>query len=117
MSQRPKLWDSQRERKKKREREFSHESSNLKHGLANSQNKGLSEFQGGASRLWTGPFPPPEAEGQAGNSQSWKTRGNLNPRDGILHQTVSGLPFANQVVLGSWLVDTCQEGRSLRSVP
>ena len=61
------------------------------------------------------PLPPPER--QAGNSQSQKARGNLGPRDGILHQTVSRLPVANQVFLGSWMVDICQEGCSLRSAP
>ena len=62
------------------------------------------------------PIPPPEAERQAGNSQSQKAKGNdnLGPRDGILHQTMSRLPIANQVFLGSWTVDICQEGRSLR---
>ena len=51
------------------------------------------------------PLPSPEAERQAGDSQSWKARGNLGPRDGILHQTVSRLPVANQVFLGSWTID------------
>ena len=66
------------------------------------------------------PLPPirlPEAERQAGGSQSWKARGNLCPRDGILHQTVSRLPVTNQVFLGSWTVDICQEGHSQRSAP
>ena len=64
-----------------------------------------------------GPAPPhyPEAEKQVGNSQSQKARGNLGPRDGILHQTVSRLPVANQVFLGSWMVDICQEGCSQRA--
>ena len=61
------------------------------------------------------PIPPPEAERQAGDSQSQKARGNLSPRDSILHQTVSRLPVANQVFLGSWMVDICQEGCSQRS--
>ena len=39
------------------------------------------------------------------------------PRDGILHQTASRPPVANQVFLGSWTVDICQEGHSQRSVP
>ena len=43
-----------------------------------------------------------------GDSQSWKVRGNLGPRDGILHQTVSRLSVANQVFLGSWMVDIHQ---------
>ena len=63
------------------------------------------------------PIPPPEAERQAGDSQSQKARGNLSPRDSILHQTVSRLPVANQVFLGSWMVDICQEGHSQRSAP
>ena len=61
------------------------------------------------------PLTLPEAERQVGDSQRWKTRGNLCPRDGILHQIVSRLPVANQVFLGSWMVDICQEGCSLRS--
>ena len=48
-----------------------------------------------------------EAERQVGDSQNWKARGNLSPRDGILHQTVSRLKVANQVFLGSWRVDIC----------
>ena len=63
------------------------------------------------------PLLPLEAERQAGDSQSQKARGNLDPRDGILHQTVSRLPVAKQVFLGSWMVDICQEGRSQRSAP
>ena len=47
-----------------------------------------------------GPTPPPlEAERQPGDSQSWKARGNLGPRDGILHQTVRRLPVTNEVFL------------------
>ena len=42
-------------------------------------------------------IPTPEAERQAGNSQSRKVRGNLSPREGILHQTVSRPSVANQV--------------------
>ena len=52
-----------------------------------------------------------------GDSQSQKARGNLGPRDSIHHQTVSRLSVANQVFLGSWMVDLCQEGRSQRSAP
>ena len=57
----------------------------------------------------------PEAARQAGDSQSRKARGNLGPRDGILHQTVSRPPVANQLFLGSWTVDIWQEGHSQRS--
>ena len=63
------------------------------------------------------PLPPKEAERQTGGSQSQKARGNLHPRDGILYQTVSKLPVANQVFLGPWTVDICQEGHSQRSAP
>ena len=63
------------------------------------------------------PIPPPEAERQVGDSQSQKARGNLSPRDGILHQIVSRLPVANQVFLKSWMVDICQDGCSHRSAP
>ena len=58
-----------------------------------------------------------EAERQAGDSQSWKAKGDLGCINGILHQTVSRLPVANQVFLGSWMVDICQEGCSQRSAP
>ena len=61
------------------------------------------------------PIPPPEAEGQAGDS--WKSRGNLGPRYGIFHQIGGRLPVANQVFPGSWLVDIFQEGHSQRSAP
>ena len=60
--------------------------------------------------------PLPEAGGKAGDSQSQKARGKVGPRDGILYQTASRLPVANQVFLGSWTV-ICQEGRSQRSAP
>ena len=87
-------------------------SSNLRHSLAGLQNKGMSEYQRRASWLQNG--PPTPSRRQRG---SQKARGNLGPRDSILHQTVSRLPVANQVFLGSWMVDICQEGRSLRSAP
>ena len=69
-----------------------------------------------ASRLHTGPIHL-EAERQACNSQNRKARGccNLSPRKGIFHQTVSRLLAANHVFLRCWMVDICQEGRSLRS--
>ena len=63
------------------------------------------------------PLTLPEAERQVGDSQRWKMRGNLGPRDGILHQTVSRLPVANQDFLGSWMVDIHQEGHGKRSAP
>ena len=63
------------------------------------------------------PIPLLVVERQAGDSQSWNARGKLGPRDSILYQTVSRLPVANQVFLGSWTVDICQEGCSKRSAP
>ena len=68
--------------------------------LARSQNKGLSKYQRRASQLWTGPSPTRGRE--AGELQPELEKGNLSPRDGILYQTASRLPVANQVFLG-WL--------------
>ena len=62
-------------------------------------------------------LPQLRAERQVGDGQSQKARGNLGPRDGILHQTVSRLPVTDNVFLGSWMVDMRQEGRSQRSAP
>ena len=61
--------------------------------------------------------PLTEAEKQADDSQSLKARGNLGPRDGILHQTASRFAGANQAFLGSWTDDTRWEGCSQRSAP
>ena len=61
---------------------------------------------------------PPTGVREAGRLQPEpEGERNLGPRDGILHQTVSRLPDANQIFLGPWMVDICQEGRSLRSDP
>ena len=38
-----------------------------------------------------------EVERQAGDSQSWKERGKLCPRDSIPYQTASRLSVTNQV--------------------
>ena len=53
------------------------------------------------------------------NSQSWKARSccNLSPGDHIFQQTLSGLPVAKHIFLGSWAVHFCQECHSLRSAP
>ena len=56
-------WDSNpncgiaRERKERERENFPLKSSHLRHSLAHSQNKGLSEYQRRASRLRTGPCP------------------------------------------------------------
>ena len=63
------------------------------------------------------PLPPQEAERQVGDIQSWKAWGKLSPRDGNLHQTESRLSVANQVFLGSWMVDIHQEVCNQRSAP
>ena len=81
---------------------------------AHSQNKRLKEYQKRGSRLHTGPSPTRGREAGS-NSQSQKAKGKLGSRDGILYQTVSRLPVANQVFLGSWTVDIPWEGRSQRS--
>ena len=98
MKKQPKLWDSQRERKKKRE-SFPVNSSNLRHCQPTHRTKHCANTRGelaGCRQV----HPPLEAEMQAGDSQSWVERGDLGPRDGILCQTVSRLPVANQVFLG-----------------
>ena len=61
--------------------------------------------------------PSPDAEREACNSQSQKARGcfNLGPRVHIFHQTVSRVPVANHIFLGSWMADICQKCHSLIS--
>ena len=73
--------ERERERQRERERDF--------------PGKALSQLNAD----W--PIPLLEAERQVGNSQSQKARGNLGPRHSILYQTVSKLPVANQIFLGS----------------
>ena len=62
--------------------------------------------------MQTSPFPTRGRE--AGWQQLEPERGKLGPRDSKPYQTVSRLPVANQVFLGSWTVDICLEGRSQR---
>ena len=83
-----------------------------------SQYKGLSQYVRRASWLCIDPSPP-EAERQACDSQSQKARSccTLRPRDGMFHQTVSRLPVANHIFLGSWMADACQACCSLISSP
>ena len=80
---------------------------NLRHYRPAHRNNGLSEYQRRASQQRTSPSP----------ARSREARGKLNPRDGIFYQTASRLPVANQVFLGSWMVDIHQEGCSQRSAP
>ena len=110
----PKMWNRQRERKKK-------------------------TFP--CKRLWLAAWPahrtkdwvntkgelgciqaPRPHQRQRGRRATARTRSQgaaaiLAPETGILHQTVSRLPIVNQVFLGSWTVDIYQEGHSPRSTP
>ena len=119
-------WDSSpncgmaREREKgerERERELSRQSSNLRHSQTCSQNKELNKHQRSVSWLRTGPSPAGGREAGRWQPDLEGEGIHLSPRDGILHQTVSRLLVANQVFLGSWMVDIHQEGRSQRSAP
>ena len=81
------------------------------------------QYQRRASQLHTGPSTPHSSH------PSWRLRGRkATPRarrqeaaaisaskTGILHQTVSKLPVANQIFLGFWTVDIYWEGHSQRS--
>ena len=94
LRQQTRLWDS-----------YPTKSPNLRHCQACSQNKGLSR----ASWLWTGPSPTgdrqvrPEPEG-----------GNCSPRK-VSYTKLQADFFDNQDLLGFWMVDKRQEGRSQRS--
>ena len=88
-----------RERKKKEREHFPVKSSNLNHCQPTHRTKEWENTRGELAGCEP-THPPPEAERQVSDSQS-PERGNLSPRDGILYQTVSRLPAANQVFLGS----------------
>ena len=68
-----------------------------------------------ASQLWTGPCPHQRQRGRQAIARARRRGDNLSPREGILNQTASGLPAANQVFLGYWMVDTHQEDHGQRS--
>ena len=72
--------EKERERERERERTFPMKSSNLRHSLSHSQNKGLSNTRGELANCGLA-HSQLEAERQAGNSQSQDARGNLGPRD------------------------------------
>ena len=119
------MWDSdpnwgmseEREKEKEKEREnFPMKGFDLGHCQAAHRTKDWANTRGELAGCGL-VHPLPEAERQAGNGQSRKARGKLSPRDGILYQTASRLPVANQVFLGSWMVDIHQEGRRQRSAP
>ena len=105
-----KLWDHQRERKK---RSFPKKA--LRCSLACSQNKGVREYQKRASQHCTGLSQ--RQRGRCVTARARRQGAILAPETGILHQTVSRLPVANHIFLGSWTVAISQEGHSLRSTP
>ena len=116
MRQQPKLGLPERE---KRKRTFPRKA--LTCSLDCSQNKELREYQRRASWLHVGPSPP-HRQRQRGRPVTARARRQgaaalSAPESGIFHQTASRLPVANHVFLGSWMVDICQKGRSLRSAP
>ena len=72
----------------------------------------MSEYQRRASLLRTGPSPAGGRKaGRQAAARAGKARGKFDPRAGILYQTVSRLPVANQDFLGSGMVDIRREGR------
>ena len=101
---------------RKREREnYPVKSPKLRHCQTRSQNKELREYQRRASRLWTGPSLDTDRE--AGRGATRARKGQSWPERGILYQTVSRLPVANQDFLGFWTVDIHREGHRQRSPP
>ena len=75
--QQSKLWDIQREKKKKERGTFLQIA--LRHNLARSQNRGLSEYQRRAGQPWTGPSPrwrqrDREAAARAGGQEASSTK-------------------------------------------
>ena len=62
-------------------------------------------------------LPHRRQRGRCATARARRQGAILAPETGILHQTVSRLPVANHTFLGSWMVDICQEGHSLRSAP
>ena len=115
MRKQTRLWVNERDRERERERgKFPAKSSNLRHSLVHSQNKGLTKYQRRASWLQTGPSPTRGREA-GGRQPQPEGKGQSRLQRCILHQIVSRLPVANKVFLGSWTVDTRREGHSLRS--
>ena len=60
----------QPEREKRERENFPMKSSNLRHNLAHSQNKGLTEYQSRASQLRTGPSPHQRQRGRHGTARA-----------------------------------------------
>ena len=89
-------------------------SPNLRHRRGSSQNKGLNKYQRRASRLQTIPSPL-ETGRQAGAARAGQ--GQYWAQEGILYQTASRHPVANQDFLGFWMVGIHREGHSQRSAP
>ena len=87
-------------------------SSNLRHSLAHSQNKGLSKYQRRGSWLQTGPSPHWRQRGRWAKPEP-ESKGQSRPQRWHPSPNCEQASVAYQVFLGSWMVDICQEGHSL----
>ena len=91
-------------------------SSNLRHSLACSQNKGLREYQRRASWLQTSPFPHQRQRGRQVTARAGR-QGKISAPETASSTKLSRLPVANHVFLGSWKADICRKGRNQRPAP
>ena len=85
-------------------------SSNLRCNLACSQNEGLRKHQRRARQLWTSPSFQGRERGRWATAKARSQGEILASEMSSSTQTVSRLPVANQVLLGSWTVDIHHEG-------
>ena len=91
-------------------------SSNLRCSLAHSQNKELSKHQSRASQLQTGCSPQRRQRGRHATARVGR-HGATSAPEMASFTRLSRLPVANQVFLGSWMVDIHQEVCNQRSAP
>ena len=70
-----------------------------------------------ASQMHTDPLPVLGQRGRLVRSRARRQGAISAEETSILQQTMSRLPVANHIFLGSWMADNCQEGHSLRSAP
>ena len=104
----------EREREKNTQKEnFPVKGSNL----ALSQNKGLSQYQMRASCCVQSSPRHQRQRDRWMTARTGRQEAISVPGRGIHHQTLSRLPVVNNVFLGSWTVDICQEGCSQKSAP
>ena len=112
--QQPKLWDSQRERKKKKERTFPQKSLTW----PSHRTKDWANTKGElACCIQAPPRPRQRQRGRWRTARAVRQGAISDPETSILHQTVRRIAVANHVFLGFWRADICQEGHSLRSAP